>query len=166
MQLKDSPPEATFGRVGKFCLRLEGLFRKLPPKVKRDNTSFLQAILQVRRKYPSTEVFLDVCEDCSIFCKGSKKSQAAAEPAESGADDADGEPSGPAPVNWCDYTAETLAKVGNYMQKELWDDRLMTTISRWCNAPQKKSGWLRVRGHLRAVRRRQGHSRRARGSEP
>jgi hypothetical protein len=55
---KGIPPEATFGRVKRYLLQLEGLFRLLPRDVQRRDGDLLAAIQTSMSEYDSIEDYL------------------------------------------------------------------------------------------------------------
>lgn len=145
-QLRDCPPEATFGRVKAYLLRLEGLFRLLPSTTRREDTALLQAINDLSRKHTGIDDLCLACTDASIFCLGgARKPHGDAQRGDFAQDEHVDDQALPAPEQlahltaWNIHTAVALSKVGASMQKELLDDRLMTNISRWCNTEEKRA---------------------------
>ena len=141
--LKECPPESTFGRVKSYMLRLEGLFRLLPQGVAREDAALMGAIKDLRAGFDSTIKFFDRCTDASIFCLGNKKSSQSGARRGAQGDGPDDEDAAPAvpdpPMQWSQYTAESITKVAASMQKELSHTSLLACIARWCNSPVDKA---------------------------
>ena len=144
--LRDSPPEAMFGRVKAALLQLEGCFRLLPLGVKRQDVQLLEAIRHLRMKFDTDHDFFCRCADAAIFCHGDRSAKGAGRGAAElppfdeleGGLDAGGDGDlvqQQALQAWTIWTAQALSKVGASIQRELLDDRLMTYVSRWCNTP-------------------------------
>ena len=125
------PPEATFGRVKRFLLRLEGLFRLLPRDVPRKDQALLEGIDTTVNNHPEVETFFNRCEDAAIFCFGSRRRRQA--PPGEAAPDGVAEPEGDAPSHWPIITAEALSRVGLQLQKELLEERVYSYLIEWCD---------------------------------
>ena len=134
---KGIPPEATFGRVKEFLLRLEGLFRPLPGDVKREDDKLLDAISDVMQSHHSYAEFLSRCEDAAIFCLGDKKGKGFGKGRGPMDDDIVDEPSNSL-VHWNIITAHALSRVGLQLQRELLDEKLFSYILEWCETPSAR----------------------------
>ncbi|CAE8616915.1 unnamed protein product [Polarella glacialis] len=131
---KGIPPETTCARMKDFILQLEGLFRRLPQGLKREDSELLQAVDTLLLEDESEVTFVHKCTDAALFNLGDDRLK----PSRGQFDDDAG--SGP-PSSWPIWIAQALRKVGMQVQRELLEGRLLTYFIEWCDTPvSKKAG--------------------------
>ncbi|CAE8607642.1 unnamed protein product [Polarella glacialis] len=131
---KGIPPETTCARMKDFILQLEGLFRRLPQGLQREDSELLKAVDTLLLEDESEVTFVHKCTDAALFNLGDDRLK----PSRGHFDDAAG--SGP-PSSWPIWIAQALRKVGMQIQRELLEGRLLTYFIEWCDTPvSKKAG--------------------------
>ncbi|CAE8584402.1 unnamed protein product [Polarella glacialis] len=131
---KGIPPETTCARMKDFILQLEGLFRRLPQGLKREDSELLKAVDTLLLEDESEVTFVHKCTDAALFNLGDDRLK----PSRGQFDDDAG--SGP-PSSWPIWIAQALRKVGMQVQRELLEGRLLTYFIEWCDPPvSKKAG--------------------------
>ncbi|CAE8658603.1 unnamed protein product [Polarella glacialis] len=131
---KGIPPETTCARMKDFILQLEGLFRRLPQGLKREDSELLKAVDTLLLEDESEVTFVHKCTDAALFNLGDDRLK----PSRGQFDDDAG--SGP-PSSWPIWIAQALRKVGMQVQRELLEGRLLTYFIEWCDTPvSKKAG--------------------------
>ncbi len=131
---KGIPPETTCARMKDFILQLEGLFRRLPQGLKREDSELLQAVDTLLLEDESEVTFVHKCMDAALFNLGDDRLKP------SRGQFADDAGSGP-PSSWPIWIAQALRKVGMQVQRELLEGRLLTYFIEWCDTPvSKKAG--------------------------
>ncbi len=144
---KGVPPEATFGRVKLFLLRLEGLFRLLPESTRRDDDGLLEDIDRSVQAHEDVDVYFVKCADAAIFCVGDggghRSNRQNREAEDSGPHDhadsagAGRESEDAPPKRWPIYTAQALSRIGLSIQKELLGERLIAYVIEWCETESR-----------------------------
>ncbi|CAE8656395.1 unnamed protein product [Polarella glacialis] len=131
---KGIPPETTCSRMKDFILQLEGLFRRLPQGLQREDSELLKAVDTLLLEDESEITFIHKCTDAALFNLGDDRLK----PSRGHFDDDAG--SGP-PSSWPIWIAQALRKVGMQIQRELLEGRLLTYFIEWCDTPvSKKAG--------------------------
>jgi len=139
---KGVPPEATFGRVKEYLLRLEGLFRLLPAGVRREDDTLLAAIDRCVRQSAGVNEYLKHCVDAAIFQVGGQarrnrrrdagSARAAVDALHDVLEEPEADPEADMVEEWPCHTAKALSRVGLLIQRELLGEQLISYVIEWC----------------------------------
>lgn len=125
------PPEAVLHRVSGLFVELEGIFRRMPSRTRRDHESVLAAIATDLAKYTTEELFFSACRETAVL-------QGQPDDFEEG-DLFDDEGAGRSKSkDKCSWTLKLAASVWRACQSlrgDMMHDKIIALLVEWCETP-------------------------------
>jgi hypothetical protein len=134
------PPEAILTRVSLFCTILEGVLKRLPATLKRNDADIIRAIAADRETFNSDKDYFVACRDEAMM--GTRKVFPDLDNRDGDADD--GEEAGDGAANamsesWVSNVAKRIWRLCHSLRSEMMHERLVSLLVEWCETPRANS---------------------------
>ena len=130
------PPQAVLVRLSVFFSQLEGIFRRMDPKTRRNDADILASIAADHARFTDEGSFLQACHEAAVW------QQNALAPDHFDDADADADVEGPQgskpSEEWTTSLGKRIWKICQSIRNELMHEKLVSLLVEWCETPRSQ----------------------------